>query len=130
MTKQFFVRTGNHQWCFVVFAAALLLAWSGVAWGHAHPEQMTPAANAVVTQAPEQVVIRFSEDLEGAFSSIKVSNAQGESVTAGASRVEANKPKVMMAPLQALQTGTYTVHWHAVARDGHTTDGSYTFQVP
>ncbi len=29
----------------------------------------------------------------------------------------------------ALETGTYKVDWHALATDGHKTDGSYTFTI-
>lgn len=107
----------------------LLFALPGVAWGHAHPEQMTPAPNATLEQAPQQVTIHFTEELEPAFSTLKVTDAQGRSVNQGHSRVDSDKPKMMVAPLQSLEPGTYTVHWHVVARDGHTTEGEYTFQL-
>lgn len=108
---------------------ALLLVWPLAAWSHAHPEQLTPAPDASLQQAPEAVNIVFSEDLEGAFSSLKVAAADGDSVTAGSSTVSADKPRLMQVTLQPLAAGTYTVQWHAVARDGHTTEGSYTFTV-
>lgn len=112
-----------------VFAVALLLAWPLAALSHAHPEQRSPAPNASLQQAPEAVRIVFTEDLEGAFSTLKVVAENGQSVTDGASAVAADNPRLMQVALQPLAAGTYTVKWHAVARDGHTTAGEYTFQV-
>lgn len=107
----------------------LLLACSGAAWGHAHPEQMAPAHDAVLQQPPSQVVIRFSEALEPAFSSIEVTDADGNVVNQGNSHVDDSQPKVIVAPLQSLQPGSYQVQWHVVSRDGHTTDGAYSFTL-
>lgn len=115
--------------CAFVFALALLLAWPLAAWSHAHPEQQTPAPNASLQQAPESVRIVFSEDLEGAFSTLKVVAANGQSVTAGDSEVATDNPRLMQVALQPLAAGSYTVKWHAVSRDGHTTEGEYTFRV-
>lgn len=119
----------RHHRYSLLLALALLIAWPGAAWCHAHPEQRTPAAEAKLEQAPKQVTILFSEALEPAFSSVKVTDDQGQSVNQGDSQVGADDPHLLVAPLQALEPGTYTVHWHAVSVDGHTTDGEYTFQV-
>lgn len=113
----------------MLLTLCVLAALPGIALAHAHPEQRTPAANATLQQAPKQVKILFTEDLEAAFSTLKVTNAQGQSVNQGHSHVDDNNPRVMVASLKSLQPGTYTVHWHAVARDGHTTHGEYSFQL-
>src|SRR5699024_5112589 len=86
----------------------LLLGCPVVAWSHAHPKQMTPAPDATLQQAPKQVRILFTEDLEAAFSSLKVTDAQGDSVTAGDSQVADDQPKEMSVPLESLPPGTYT----------------------
>lgn len=113
----------------LLLALCLLLGCPAVAWSHAHPKQMTPAPDATLEKAPKQVKMLFTEDLEPAFSSLKVTDAQGHSVTAEHSQVDANQPKQMTVPLESLVPGTYTVHWHVVARDGHTTEGTYDFQL-
>lgn len=113
----------------LILILGLLFAWSGVAWGHGHPEHMTPAPNATLQQAPKQVKMVFTEALEPPFSTLKVTNARGQSVNQGPSQVNHDKPRVMVAPLTALEPGTYTVRWHVVARDGHTTHGEYTFRL-
>lgn len=118
-----------HQRYRVILMLSLLVAIPGVAWGHAHPDHMTPAPNATLQQAPEAVTIRFTEALEPVFSSITVTDQQGRPVNQGKSRVDSDKPGLLVAPLKALAPGTYTVHWHVVSVDGHTTEGEYTFQV-
>lgn len=90
---------------------------------------MTPQPNATLQLAPEAVTIHFTEALERAFSSIKVTDEQGHAVNQDDSKSDADNPHVLVAPLKSLEPGTYTVDWHVVSRDGHTTEGEYTFQV-
>jgi methionine-rich copper-binding protein CopC len=110
-------------------ALALAGAWPVLAWSHAYPKMETPAPSAKLQHAPSVVKILFTEDLEPAFSHIKVTNSQGNSVVKGHSDAKSGKPRLLVAPLKTIQSGTYTVHWHVVARDGHTTHGQYTFRV-
>lgn len=115
--------------CSLVLALALLLLWPAAAWSHAHPQQRTPAPKATLKQAPQAAKILFSEELEGVFSTLTVVNAAGEPVTKGESHVPDNKLRLLVVPLKTLQSGTYTVKWHVVSRDGHTTEGQYQFTV-
>jgi len=113
----------------VLVLLALVLAWPLVAWSHAHPDTRIPDKNAVLQQAPDKVEITFTSELEPAFSRIKVTDAEGQPVNQGQSRVDKQNPRQLVAPVQQLQPGTYTVAWHVVSRDGHTTQGQYTFTV-
>lgn len=45
------------------------------------------------------------------------------------SLVDAHQPDVITVALPPLQAGRYTVHWVAVASDGHRTHGDYAFEV-
>ena len=110
-----------------VTAAAFFLAQS--AFAHAHPIQRTPGAGATVDVDQKEVSIEFDDTLEPAFSSLKVADAAGKSVTSGKSSVDANDKKHMTVALGALKPGVYTVSWVAVAADGHRTQGHYTFKV-
>lgn len=107
----------------------LMIAWSGAAMAHAYPKKQKPVPNATLQEAPKQVAILFSEALEPAFSSLKVTNQQANTVNRGDSHVASDNPRRMVAPLQSLQPGIYTVHWHAVSVDGHTTEGQYQFSI-
>ncbi len=77
--------------------------------------------------ATASVSIDFDEGLEPAFSSLKVSDAAGASVTRDKSSVSGSDKKHMSVDLAALKPGVYTVNWVAVATDGHRTQGSYSF---
>jgi len=113
----------------LVLILGLLIAFPGIAWSHAYPKQSSPSPNAILQQAPSQARILFTEDLEPAFSTLKVTNQQGHNVDRSQSQVDSQQPNVMEVSLKPLQPGQYTVHWHAVARDGHTTHGEYEFQL-
>ncbi|MBU9643047.1 copper resistance protein CopC [Burkholderia gladioli] len=108
-------------------AALLLAAVAPLAFAHAHPKQRSPEAGATVPTATASVSIDFDEGLEPAFSSLKVSDAAGASVTRDKSSVSGSDKKHMSVDLAALKPGVYTVNWVAVATDGHRTQGSYSF---
>ncbi len=98
---------------------------TGSAFAHAHPKVMEPAVDSV-GPAPAQVSIRFTEGLEPKFSSIHVAGANGAAVGQAASAVDAADATHMTLALPALKQGSYSVHWVAVATDGHRTEGSYS----
>ncbi len=104
------------------------VAMAGNVWAHAHPKSMAPAADATVA-APAEVSMTFTEALEQAFSSLTVVDAAGHAVANGKAEVDSTTHTVMRLALPALAPGVYTVKWVAVARDGHRTNGSYSFTV-
>ncbi|EDZ97629.1 copper resistance protein CopC [Burkholderia sp. H160] len=106
--------------------AGLMLA--SAAFAHVFPQKQEPGAGASVA-APTQVKLTFDGPLEPAFSSLTVTDASGKQVSTQKSSVDAKQPAVMTVPLPALTAGHYTVHWVAVASDGHRTHGDYGFNV-
>lgn len=111
----------------LVLAAMLCAAHD--AFAHAHPKQMTPAADATVPGSTNAVAIDFDEGLEPAFSSIAVTSADGKSAAHAKSLVDPSNNKHMSVALDPLTPGVYTVAWVAIALDGHRTQGRYTFTV-
>jgi copper transport protein len=97
---------------------------------HANLVRSEPAANSVLDQPPERVVIWFTEPIEAGFSEIQVLNSQGERVDKGDSAVDNNNPTVMSVTLPALPNGTYTIAWRNLSSvDGHTVRGAFVFSV-
>jgi copper resistance protein C len=110
-----------------VIAVLLFTALGTVAaLAHAHLDHAVPAVGSTVATPPHDLTIWFTQDLEPAFSTIAVSDANGASVADGAATISAN---TMHVGLKALAAGTYKVHWHAVSVDTHTTEGDFTFTV-
>lgn len=110
-------------------AAALLLTCAQWASAHAYPKHRAPGAGSTVGVDTRQVSIEFDDALEGAFSSLKVTDSAGKDVTDGKSKIDAHDKKHMTVALAPLKPGSYTVSWVAVAADGHRTQGHYAFNV-
>ncbi|MFH5254909.1 copper homeostasis periplasmic binding protein CopC [Burkholderia semiarida] len=110
-------------------AAALFAVAPGAASAHGKLESAVPAAGGTVDTAPDTVRLTFNEDLEPAFSSVKVSDANGNAATQDKAKVDASNPRVMTVAIPKLAAGAYTVQWAAMTADAHRTKGSYTFRV-
>jgi copper resistance protein C len=104
----------------------LLLLATGEATAHAFLDHAEPRVGNTVAAAPHQVTLWFTQKLEAAFSTITVTNAAGERVDTGKTRVSGNQ---MSISLRSGGAGTYHVTWHVLSVDTHTTDGNFTFQV-
>jgi copper resistance protein C len=104
----------------------LLLLATGQASAHAMLDHAEPRVGNKVATPPQQVTLWFTQKLEPAFSTITVTNAAGERVDSGKTRVSGSQ---MSVSLRAGGAGTYHVNWHVLSKDTHTTDGNFTFQV-
>jgi copper resistance protein C len=104
----------------------LLLLATGQSNAHAMLDHAEPRVGNKVATAPREVTLWFTQKLEPAFSSITVTNAAGERVDSGKTRVSGNQ---MSVSLREGGAGTYHVKWRVLSADTHTTDGSFTFQV-
>jgi copper resistance protein C len=113
----------------LIAALAASVLWAGEASAHAFPEQDTPSAGAVLTQAPATVSIRFDSELEPIFSKLIVKNAQDQQVSQGNGSVDPTNARILATRLTNAAKGSYHVYWSVVSRDGHRTEGDYTFTV-
>ena len=105
-----------------------LLLWlvTGEASAHAFLDHAQPRVGNTVATAPREVTLWFTQKLEPAFSSVTVTNAAGQRVDTGKTRVSGNQ---MSVSLRSGGAGTYHVIWRVLSVDTHTTDGNFTFQV-
>jgi methionine-rich copper-binding protein CopC len=104
----------------------LLLFATGEASAHALLDHAQPRVGNKVAEPPREVTLWFTQKLEPAFSTITVTNAAGDRVDTGKTRVNGTQMSVTLRPGG---TGTYHVTWRVLSMDTHTTDGSFTFQV-
>jgi copper resistance protein C len=112
------------------FALALIgCLFSNAAFAHAHLRAETPAANASV-RAPTALTLTFSAGLEPGLSGVVLENSHGASVKTGDVSLDSANDKTLVVSVPAkLMPGDYTVEWHALSRDGHSTRGTYQFKV-
>ena len=107
----------------------LALGFTGTALAHAHLKKSMPAAGSTLTAAPTEIDFTCSEDVNLKFTGIKVTTSDGKQVTTGEG-VLMDKDTTLMVPLTGtLGAGQYTVDWHALSKDGHKTNGTFTFTV-
>jgi methionine-rich copper-binding protein CopC len=99
---------------------------SAVAHAHAFLDHANPLVGSTVASAPREVSLTFTQNLEAAFSSVQVTDANGARVDQGKAQVNGN---AMRIGLKSLSPGTYRVRWHALSVDTHKTEGSFTFTV-
>jgi methionine-rich copper-binding protein CopC len=104
------------------------LAFAGSAFAHVFPQKQEPGAGATVA-SPTQIKITFDGPLEPSFTTLTVTDATGKQVSTAKATVDAQQPTVVSVALPTLSAGRYTVHWAAVAADGHRTHGDYPFDV-
>jgi len=115
---------------FAGLAMAAAIAFVPVAaFAHGKLESAVPAAGSTVDAPPEMLRLTFNEDLESAFSMMKVSDANGAAVTKEKAKVDASNPRVLTVALPKLSSGSYSVQWAVMTHDAHKTKGTYTFQV-
>lgn len=114
----------------ILVVTALVLPLPGLAFAHAFPKNSLPHVGAGIKQSPPQVKIWFDADLEPLFDKLVVKNAHGKVISRGKARVDAHNPALLEVDLPpALPSGQYHVYWRVTARDGHHTQGDFTFTV-
>ena len=109
-------------------ALAALLGASG-ALAHAFLDHAIPAVGGKVAASPPEIAVWFTQDLEPAFSGLRVEDAAGRTVAAAERAVDPSAPAVLRLPLPTLAPGRYRVVWHALSIDSHKTEGDFTFEV-
>ena len=111
----------------VTAISALLVVFGGIAAeAHASLDHAEPRGGSTVETAPREITVWFTENLEPAFSTIDVRDAEGARVDQGKAQVSETGMRVGLKPLPP---GTYKVHWRAVSTDTHAIEGSFSFQV-
>jgi copper resistance protein C len=109
-----------------IFSLALAALGSVAAHAHAFLDHASPLVGSTVASAPREVSLTFTQNLESAFSSVQVTDANGARVDQGKAQIGGN---TMRVGLKSLSPGTYRVRWQALSVDTHKTEGSFTFTV-
>jgi methionine-rich copper-binding protein CopC len=112
----------------LIVIVSLLLTALGTTGARAHAflDHASPLVGSTVPTAPHELTLWFTQNLEAAFSTVEVFDANGGRVDQGKPSVSGN---TMHAALKPLAAGTYRVRWHVLSVDTHTTQGSFTFHV-
>jgi copper transport protein len=121
---------GRRIWASVGAGIVLVLAVPRPAGAHALLASSDPADGARLTEAPAEVVLRFTEPPELALSSVALLDRTGAELDAGEIQAVAGEPTALRVPLPGLEQDVYTVTWRVVSKvDGHPTGGTFAFGV-
>ena len=107
----------------------VLLVTSGSAIGHAFLDHADPKVGAEVRNAPSEIKVWFTEEIEPQFSSLQVFNASGSQIDNRDAHVDAKDPKLLIVSVPKLEAGEFKVVWSVVASDTHRTHGDFKFTV-
>src|SRR5215467_1566908 len=115
---------------FVVFGSILiLLAGRAGLEAHAFLQRAEPSVGSTIQTSPSEVRIRFTENIEPAFSSIQVFDASGKEVDKRDVHLDRSDHALLHVSLPPLGAGTYKVVWRVVSVDTHVTNGTFTFRI-
>ena len=124
------MRTKSYLIFRVLGFALVLTTLPQSALAHATPVQYVPAASSVLSRAPAEVQIHFSERIEPRVSSIVVIAPDGSRADRSNSAADPADPRVFRVGLNDSGAGTYTVSWEVISTDdGHFAKGAYVFSV-
>jgi methionine-rich copper-binding protein CopC len=108
-----------------VMVALALICCAAPVEAHAMLDHASPAVGSTVGSSLGQVTLYFTQALEPKFSGAEVRSASGARVDKG-KNISGN---VMRLSVGALPPGAYSVTWHVLSVDTHTTQGSFSFHV-
>jgi copper transport protein len=113
----------------VLGAAAVMLVLAQPASAHADLVRSDPPDGSVLAHAPGVARLWFSEEISPEFSSARVVDRTGATITG--SRAQAGgDPRQLTVELPSLRRGTYGLVWRVLAEDdGHRTSGVVVFTV-
>ncbi|HEV3271880.1 MAG TPA: copper resistance CopC family protein [Candidatus Methylacidiphilales bacterium] len=113
----------------IILTVVFTLAGLSLAQAHAFLDHADPKVGGTLKGSPSVVRAWFTEELEPAFSKIRVFDAQGTEVDKKDVKVDSADKTLMSVSLPQLPAGAYKVKWSAVAVDTHHTTGTFTFTV-
>jgi copper resistance protein C len=107
----------------------IFLAESARLEAHAFLKDAEPGVGSTVQTSPSELRIRFTENVEPAFSSIQVLDASGKEVDKRDVHLDRSDGALLHVSLPRLNAGVYKVVWRVVSVDTHVTNGNFTFRV-
>jgi methionine-rich copper-binding protein CopC len=110
-----------------VVAVLVVLAGAGPAAAHADFVSSDPADGAILSTAPAQVTLTFSEDLLAGANTVSITDKTG--AVLATESLEPQGPTIVAPWPAAASGGTYQVAYRVVSADGHPITGAVVITV-
>ena len=99
---------------------------SGLGWAHSKQETTVPANNAVLTEAPAELVLKFDKPMR----ITKLALTDQAETDYEVQRTDQMKHVLkLVAQLDPVPNGEYQVEWRGLSEDGHPMKGTFSFTV-
>jgi len=115
-------RLGMAAVIFTCLALGATLAWAAV---HIRLESSVPAANEVLSVAPDRFELQFSGPVNEGLSALVLVTPSGDSVNV-ALRTSGDD-RILVGDVPELADGQHRVLWSTVSADGHPVSGEFEF---
>jgi methionine-rich copper-binding protein CopC len=109
-------------------AAALFGLAASPAAAHSELVSSTPEDGAVLSSAPGQVLLEFTEDVQATGSAVVVTDTSGQRID-DESSFAVSGTTVKTTVDDTVSSGTYLVAYRVVSVDGHVVDGTLSYLV-
>jgi len=113
----------------LILFLSIALGLCRVASAHAFLDHAEPRVGSKISASPTEIKIWFTQELEPAFSSIKVFDSGGNEVDKKDTHQDDKDKKLLKVSVATLSPGEYKVVWQVVSVDTHRTNGDFKFQV-
>ena len=117
-------RAGVPRLTWLLAVLAVVCGPAGTAWAHAQLVGAEPPAGAVVAEAPEAVVLRFSEPVAPLV--IRWFDPDGVAREVAA---QARDGTLRVPVPEGAARGTHVLSWRVVSADGHPVGGAHVFSI-
>jgi len=109
-------------------ACLLVMVPVATTLGHAELRSAEPGPRDAISELPDALIARFTQDLRKNRTSIELRNENGDRVARGGK--DPDRARVQLLPLPELQPGRYEVRWVTFsAEDDEIARGKYNFTV-
>ncbi|MDZ7675786.1 MAG: copper resistance protein CopC [Acidimicrobiales bacterium] len=108
-------------------AVVLVVAMAPPAGAHAEIRESDPERDGIAATGLDELSMTFLALDPSSPITVEVIDETGNDVVAGEPEISA-RDSVVTVPLEPLEAGEYTVHWHAMSDDGDgLSEGSFAF---
>ena len=106
--------------------AGLIAMWASVATAHSPLKSTTPANEAIIAQAPNEIRLDFGKDIR--LTRLAVTHTDDKKMKLDLSGHDGFK-KLYLVPFEGTGTGNYLIEWRGLGDDGHALNGTFSFTV-
>lgn len=104
-----------------------------VAHAHAILDSSSPGASSVISSTPNEISLRFNENIEEKLASIRLYGSDEKEIQIGKAKRDPADSSHVTAQIDSqgisLQDGVYVVVWRVVSADGHPATGAFPFEI-